>query len=166
MIKPQRVAVPLLFEYEVNYMADIMELAKDWRNLPTSFEGREVLRDGDEVWVGDTLELGLPIVWLKRSIATIPEDFDYVVIHNKGYDEPTGEHWCWDCHTLLCNKGGKWVCPRCGDEFSDDEVDTRTSPTEEASYPDDSIEPNDEWYDNYYRDNPHIPHDEYDFEGF
>lgn len=128
-------------------MADIRELAKDWQNLPVSFEGRDVLPDGDEVWVGDTLELGLPIVWLKRSVATSPRDFEYMIVHTKEYQEPTGEYWCWNCHLPLVHKHGKWICPNCNAEFSEANVDSLAPPTEEASYADDLITPNDEWYD-------------------
>lgn len=35
-------------------------LAKNWREHDCSFEGRDVLPNGDEVWIYTTLELGLP----------------------------------------------------------------------------------------------------------
>lgn len=144
-------------------MADIMELAKDWRNLPTSFEGREVLRDGDEVWVGDTLELGLPIVWLKHPNDT----FVSYVIHTPGYDQSIGEHWCFNCHCQMNHRDNVWECPKCEETFEDDDLflDDNTAPSEEASYRDEDERPEEEWFDNYY-DNPHIPHHEDDFEGF
>ena len=40
----------------MNYMD---ALAKNWREHDYSFEGRDVLPNGDEVWIYTTLELGL-----------------------------------------------------------------------------------------------------------
>ena len=40
-----------------------------------------------------------------------------------------------------------WTCPGCGNEVDDREIDILTSPTEEASYPDDNLEPEPEWLD-------------------
>ncbi len=48
----------------MNYMD---ALAKNWREHDYSFEGRDVLPNGDEVWIYTTLELGLPVLWVKAS---------------------------------------------------------------------------------------------------
>lgn len=142
-------------------MSYIDELARNWREHDCSFKGRDVLPNGDEVWTYNTLELDLPVLWVKHPDGT----FEYQVIHTPGYDQPTGEHWCWDCHCKLEYNDNIWKCPKCGDEIEDQEIDILSSPTEEASYPDDNLEPESEWLNEYY-ENPHIPHDEYDFEGF
>ena len=47
----------------MNYMD---ALAKNWREHDYSFEGRDVLPNGDEVWTYTTLELGLPVLWVKH----------------------------------------------------------------------------------------------------
>lgn len=52
------------------------------------------------------------------------------------------------------------------EEHYEEDVDLCSAPTEEASYADDELEPEEEWLDTYYRENPNIPHDEYDFDGF
>jgi hypothetical protein len=59
-----------------------------------------------------------------------------------------------------------WRCPKCEEEHYEEDVDLCSAPTEEASYADDELEPEEEWLDTYYRENPYIPHDEYDFDGF
>lgn len=124
-------------------MSYIDELARNWREHDCSFEGRDVLPNGDEVWTHTTLELGLPVLWMKHPDGS----FDYRVIHTPGYDRDTGEHWCWDCHQMLNRVGNTWTCPGCGNEVNDREIDILTSPTEEASYPDDNLEPEPEWMD-------------------
>ena len=78
----------------MNYMD---ALAKNWREHDYSFEGRDVLPNGDEVWIYTTLELGLPVLWVKHPDGS----FDYRVLHTPGYDKPTGEHWCWNCHCQM-----------------------------------------------------------------
>lgn len=47
-------------------MSYMDELARKWREHDRSFEGRDVLPNGDEVWTYTTLELGLPVLWLKH----------------------------------------------------------------------------------------------------
>ena len=49
----------------MNYMD---ALAKNWREHDYSFEGRDVLPNGDEVWIYTTLELGLPVLTTVFSI--------------------------------------------------------------------------------------------------
>lgn len=66
-------------------MANIKELASHWKDFPYSYESRDELPDGDEVWVWDTLNLGLPVLWLKHSNGS----FENWVIHTPGYDRPT-----------------------------------------------------------------------------
>lgn len=78
-------------------MSYMDELARKWREHDRSFEGRDVLPNGDEVWTYTTLELGLPVLWLKHPDGS----FEYRVIHTPGYDQDTGEHWCWECHRCL-----------------------------------------------------------------
>lgn len=136
------------------------ELAKNWRVHDCSYEGRDVLPNGDEVWVYSTLELGLPVLWVKHPDGS----FEYRVIHTPGYDQPTGEHWCCDCHCQMEQHGELWVCPECESEIEERDIDIASSPTEEASYADD-FEPEPEWLDDYY-ENPHVPHNECDFDGF
>ena len=119
------------------------ELAQNWRAHDCSFEGRDVLPNGDEVWVYNTLELGLPVLWVKHPDGT----FDYRVIHTPGYDQETGEHWCEDCHCQIDHHGELWICPRCGNEIEDRDIEILSSPTEEASYTDDNLEPEPEWFD-------------------
>lgn len=145
-------------------MADIRDFLNNWEELPYSFEGRDSLPDGDEIWRYETRWLGLPIIWLKHPNDT----FDSYIVHTPGYDQPIGEHWCFNCHCQMVHNDTIWECPKCGDDFEDDDtfLDWNTAPTEEASYRDEDEHPEEEWYDNYYRDNPHIPHDEYDFDGF
>ena len=63
----------------MNYMD---ALAKNWREHDYSFEGRDVLPNGDEVWIYTTLELGLPVLWVKHPDGS----FDYRVLHTPGYD--------------------------------------------------------------------------------
>lgn len=118
-------------------------LAKNWREHDYSFEGRDVLPNGDEVWICTTLELGLPVLWVKHPDGS----FDYRVLHTPGYDESTGEHWCWNCHCQMIHHDDEWLCPKCGDHIDDNDIDLLSSPTEEASYPDDDLEPEPEWYD-------------------
>ena len=91
-------------------MSYMDELARKWREHDRSFEGRDVLPNGDEVWTYTTLELGLPVLWLKHPDGS----FEYRVIHTPGYDQ---------------------------------DIDILSSPTEEASYPDDNLEPESEWLD-------------------
>lgn len=125
----------------MNYMD---ALAKNWREHDCSFEGRDVLPNGDEVWIYTTLELGLPVLWVKHPDGS----FDYRVLHTPGYDEPTGEHWCWNCHCqMVHHDDDEWLCLKCGDHIDDNDIDLLSSPTEEASYPDDDLEPEPEWYD-------------------
>lgn len=124
----------------MNYMD---ALAKNWREHDYSFEGREVLPNGDEVWIYTTLELGLPVLWVKHPDGS----FDYRVLHTPGYDESTGEHWCWNCHCQMVHHDDEWLCPKCGDHIDDNDIELLSSPTEEASYPDDDLEPEPEWYD-------------------
>ena len=119
------------------------KLAENWREYDCSYEGRDVLPNGDEVWVYTTLELGLPVLWVKHPDGS----FEYRVIHTPDYDRDTGEHWCWNCHCMLKRFGDFWRCSRCGDEINNDEIDILSSPTEEASYPDDNLEPEPEWFD-------------------
>ena len=45
------------------------------------------------------------------------------------------------------NVSTKWLCPKCGDHIDDNDIELLSSPTEEASYPDDDLEPEPEWYD-------------------
>lgn len=47
-------------------MEYIEELAKNWKQYGYSFDAREILPNGDEAWVYSTLELGLPVLWLKH----------------------------------------------------------------------------------------------------
>lgn len=122
-------------------MADIRDLADHWQDFPYSYESRDELPDGDEVWVWDTLNLGLPVLWLKHPNNT----FDCKVIHTPGYDAPSGEHWCFDCHTLMERHGSEWVCRKCGIEVDDRDIDAYAGPTEEASY-NDELDPEPEWY--------------------
>ena len=124
----------------MNYMD---ALAKNWREHDYSFEGRDVLPNGDEVWTYTTLELGLPVLWVKHPDGS----FDYRVLHTPGYDESTGEHWCWNCHCQMVHHDDEWLCLKCGDHIDDNDIDLLSSPTEEASYPDDDLEPEPEWYD-------------------
>lgn len=128
-----------------NLVADnaLYALAKNWREHDYSFEGRDVLPNGDEVWIYTTLELGLPVLWVKHPDGS----FDYRVLHTPGYDKLTGEHWCWNCHCQMVHHDDKWLCPKCGDHIDDNDIDLLSSPTEEASYPDDDLEPEPEWYD-------------------
>lgn len=142
-------------------MGIIDKLASHWKDYDYSFEGREVLSNGDEVWTYETLELGLPVLWLKHPDGS----FEYRVIHTKDYDKPTGEHWCLDCHCQVERHDGIWICLNCGEEFYDEYVDLETAPSEEASYPDD-LEPEDNWRDDYIYTNPYEPQTEYDFDGF
>ena len=121
-------------------MANIKELASHWKDFPYSYESRDELPDGDEVWVWDTLNLGLPVLWLKHSTGS----FENWVIHTPGYDRPTGEHWCWNCHCQMIQHGEVWVCTGCGDEISEEDIDSLSSPTEEASYSDE-LDPDPEW---------------------
>ena len=53
-------------KYEVKNMNYMDALAKNWREHDYSFEGRDVLPNGDEVWIYTTLELGLPVLWVKH----------------------------------------------------------------------------------------------------
>ena len=46
-----------------------------------------------------------------------------------------------------------WRCPKCGEEHYEEDVDLCSAPTEEASYADDELEP-EEWLDTYYREIP------------
>lgn len=144
----------------------IKKLAKNWKDYPCSFDSREVLPNGDEVWVYSNLELGLPVLWIKHSDG----NFEHYVIHTKDYDKPTGEHWCFGCHCKMERyeniwKCPIWRCPECNEEFYEEDIDLSSAPTEEASY-DDYVEPEEEWMDTYYRENPYIPKDEYDYDGF
>ena len=91
----------------MNYMD---ALAKNWREHDYSFEGRDVLPNGDEVWIYTTLELGLPVLWVKHPDGS----FDYRVLHTPGYDKLTGEHWCWNCHCQMVHHDDEWLCPKCG----------------------------------------------------
>lgn len=117
------------------------ELARNWREYAYGFEGRDVLANGDEIWTYTTLELGLPVLWVRH-----PDDsFEYRVIHTPDYDQDTGEHWCWSCHKMLTRVGDVWRCAQCGDEIEDCYIEVLSSPTEEASYPDDNLEPEPEW---------------------
>lgn len=148
-------------------MEYIEELAKNWKQYDYSFDAREILPNGDEAWVYSTLELGLPVLWLKHPDGS----FEHYVIHTDGYDKPTGEHWCFWCHCQMERyeniwKVPIWRCPKCKEEHYEEDVDLCSAPTEEASYADDELEPEEEWLDTYYRENPYIPHDEYDFDGF
>ncbi len=75
-----------------------------------------------------------------------------------GYDKPTGEHWCFWCHYQMERyeniwKVPIWRCPKCGEEHYEEDVDLCSAPTEEASYADDELEP-EEWLDTYYREIP------------
>ena len=139
----------------------IERLAKHWEDHNCSFDARDTLPNGDEVWVYSTLELGLPVLWLKHPNGNL----EHYVIHTEGYDKPTGEHWCFGCHCQMERYEDIWRCPECGDELYDEDVELCSAPTEEASYSDD-VEPEEEWLDTYYKENPHIPLDEYDYEGF
>lgn len=47
--------------------------------------------------------------------------FDYRVLHTPGYDESTGEHWCWNCHCQMVHHDDEWLCPKCGDHIDDPE---------------------------------------------
>jgi len=67
----------------------IERLAKHWEDHNCSFDARDILPNGDEVWVYSTLELGLPVLWLKHPNGNL----EHYVIHTEGYDKPTGEHW-------------------------------------------------------------------------
>ena len=124
-------------------MANINELAAHWQDFPYSYDSRDELPDGDEVWVWDTLNLGLPALWLKHPDGS----FENWIVHTPGYDRPTGEHWCWNCHHQMAQHGDVWVCTECGDEIDDEDINALSSPTEEASYPEDSVEPEPEWMD-------------------
>lgn len=44
-------------------------------------------------------------------------------------------------------EGDEWLCLKCGDHIDDNDIELLSSPTEEASYPDDDLEPEPEWYD-------------------
>ena len=123
-------------------MADIRDFLNNWEELPYSFEGRDLLPDGDEIWRYDTLWLGLPVIWLKHPNNT----FDSYVVHTPGYNQSTGEHWCFECHRKMLHQGSEWVCPECSNSLEDYEVDYNSAPTEEASYSDE-LEPESEWYD-------------------
>ena len=138
------------------------ELVMRWREYDYPFEARTVLPNGDEIWTYTTFELGLPVLWVKHPDGS----FEYRVIHTPGYDEDTGEHWCWECHSILTRCGDVWRCSQCGNEIDDVDIDVFSSPTEEASYPTDYLEPEPEWLDDCYHKNPHIPRNEYDFDGF
>lgn len=124
-------------------MSYMDELVRKWREHDRSFEGRDVLPNGDAVWTYTTLELGLPVLWLKHPDGS----FEYRVIHTPGYDQDTGEHWCWECHKMLVHCGDIWKCNQCGNEIENQDIDILSSPTEEASYPDDNLEPESEWLD-------------------
>ena len=102
----------------MNYMD---ALAKNWREHDYSFEGRDVLPNGDEVWIYTTLELGLPVLWVKHPDGS----FDYRVLHTPGYDESTGEHWCWNCHCQMVHHDDEWLCPKCGDHIDDNDIDRK-----------------------------------------
>lgn len=147
-------------------MEYIEKLARHWKDYDCSFEARTVLSNGDEVWVYSTLELGLPVLWIKH----LDGSFENYVIHTPGYDRPTGEHWCYDCHCKMEHyediwKCPIWHCPKCGEELYEEDVNMCSAPTEEASYSDD-LEPEEEWLDTYFRENPYTPVDEFDFDGF
>lgn len=58
----------------MNYMD---ALAKNWREHDYSFEGRDVLPNGDEVWIYTTLELGLPVLWVKHQTDRLTTVFSY-----------------------------------------------------------------------------------------
>ncbi len=55
-------------------MSYMDELARKWREHDRSFEGRDVLPNGDEVWTYTTLELGLPVLWLKHPEFYLQEE--------------------------------------------------------------------------------------------
>lgn len=121
-------------------MANIKELASHWKDFPYSYESRDELPDGDEVWVWDTLNLGLPVLWLSTRMAhlrigsfTRPD----MIVRQ-------AEHWCWNCHCQMIQHGEVWVCTGCGDEISEEDIDSLSSPTEEASYSDE-LDPDPEW---------------------
>ena len=147
-------------------MSYIDDLARHWQDFDCSFEARTELENGDEVWMHDTYNLGIPVLWVKHNDGS----FEYRVIHTHGYNRPTGEHWCLNCHCLVEQHGNFWECPDCKETFSEASVEENTAPTEEACYTItgelDNLQPEPEWEDSYQYDNPYIPKDEYDWEGF
>ena len=66
-------------------MSYMDELVRKWREHDRSFEGRDVLPNGDEVWTYTTLELGLPVLWLKHPDGSF--EYRVLILHHSFQDQ-------------------------------------------------------------------------------